>query len=146
MFKDEKISVSPLMKELMGTCTRRIREGVYVECGFNFHNFLEDMPDHGESYYSPIDGEPPPYGVADSVDQFMELYEEFINSSRNLYAVGFTEVRRDEQPDEGGWRWHKWGPYVGTQTPTVEYLHDEREITNVVTFSVVRRTVKQQAP
>ena len=27
----------------------------------------------------------------------------------------------------GGWRWHKWGPYVGKGEPTMEYLDDEDE-------------------
>jgi hypothetical protein len=29
--------------------------------------------------------------------------------------------------EESGWRWHKWGEYIGLGKPTREYLNDEPE-------------------
>ena len=34
------------------------------------------------------------------------------------------------------WRWHKWGPYIGTKEPKCEYLYDEPEIDKVVIFEL----------
>jgi hypothetical protein len=41
----------------------------------------------------------------------------------------------DEDPD--GWRWHKWGEYVGLHAPQREYLHDEPLIETVYVFEAV---------
>ena len=32
----------------------------------------------------------------------------------------------------GGWRWHKWGPYLGKHTPKCEYLDEEKNIDYVL--------------
>mgnify|MGYP000101825354 CR=1 FL=1 len=50
--------------------------------------------------------------------------------------VSFVRIRRDEQSSSGGWRWHKWGKYIGKQKPQCEYIYDEPEIEEVYTFSV----------
>lgn len=38
----------------------------------------------------------------------------------------------------GGWRWEKWGPYIGTQRSVADYLHDEPDIDYVYTFHVYK--------
>lgn len=115
----------------------RIREGVYTDCGFNFSNFVSSAAWEAHWY---DEAEPfPSYGVADSVDQFFDRFGDLIVTSPATYAIGFTEVRRADQPSEDGWRWHKWGEYVGTREPQYEYLHDEPEIDSVVTFAILRR-------
>lgn len=50
--------------------------------------------------------------------------------------AAFVEVRRNEQPANGGWRWHKWGEYIGKHKPEHEYLYDEAGIDRVYTCSV----------
>lgn len=64
---------------------------------------------------------------------------------KNPPPLPFDEVqatpdgREFDQPSEGGWRWHKWGPYVGDKHPEHEYLHDEGpEITQATCFHVYR--------
>ena len=37
-----------------------------------------------------------------------------------------------------GWRWHKWGPYIGTQDPQCEYLADEPEIKEVFVYRFIQ--------
>jgi hypothetical protein len=39
----------------------------------------------------------------------------------------FTHVPKEPENAGrgGGWRWHKWGPYIGKGEPTTEYLDDE---------------------
>ena len=129
---------------MMGIAPQRIGRGLYVNCGFNFHNAIadqsfDDLYNFDDEDESEADIGVPSYGVADSVEQFIEKFGKKLEESPNEYCVGFTEVKRADQPKEGGWRWHKWGEYIGTKEPQYEYLHDEPEIESVVTFSVMRR-------
>lgn len=112
----------------------RLRVGVYENCGFNFANAIDRRG--WEDFFD--DEAIPSYGVVDSIDQLFEKFGATIEASPLGHAVGFTEVRRGDQPSDGGWRWHKWGKYHGTREPRCEYLHDEPEIESVMTFSVVR--------
>lgn len=80
----------------------------------------------------------PNYGVCDSLEQFDALYGDTLRAHAHSFIVTFVEIRRDEQPADGGWRYHKWGEYVGTQEPMHEYLHDDTHIERVFTFALHR--------
>lgn len=79
---------------------------------------------------------PSEYGVCDSPDQFVGKFGGVLKSSSRKFCVSFTKICRDDQPESGGWRWHKWGPYVGEHEPTVEYLRDEPQIEVVFAYHV----------
>lgn len=74
------------------------------------------------------------YGVCDSPEQFMEALGEKLEAREKRYVVSFVQMLRKEQPADGGWRWHKWGPYIGKKEPQYEYLYDEKEIDEVYTY------------
>lgn len=63
------------------------------------------------------------FGVVDDVENLLSLYD-FENDPRRL-AITFTPIFKKDEPAEGGWRWHKWGPYYGAYKPQYEYLYDE---------------------
>jgi hypothetical protein len=67
------------------------------------------------------------YGVCDSIEQFQQKYGKALDDCMFRVAVFFTHVAKDlANAGRGrGWRWHKWGPYVGDGVPTREYLDDE---------------------
>lgn len=116
----------------------RVQCGIYDDCGYNFSNLIdmqgwEEFVDHAGV---------PSYGVADSIEQFIDLYGSSIVLDSRGCAVGFTTVRKSEMPESGGWRWHKWGGYVGKQEPTCEYLYDEPKIEEVTTFTVLWEKTK----
>ena len=75
------------------------------------------------------------YGVCDNYLQVLEQEPDLIKSD-NKYVITVTPINKDNQPEEGGWRWHKWGSYIGTQKPTTEYLYDEPEIEEVYVYHV----------
>lgn len=143
MLSDPKFPpINPVMRAIIAITggsggLTRIDRGIYDGAGFNFRHFLNQR--QWEDFLDDEPGPCPSYGVADSIDQWRSLYEAKVEADAHEYCVGFTEVRRAEQPLEGGWRWHKWGEYVGTREPQCEYLHDEPEIESVVTFAVMRR-------
>lgn len=119
----------------LGSCPKRIKCGVYDCCGFNFENNIQ------RGFYSTsletLPENIPNYGVGDSIEQVLSLYESKLESFDRLYAIGFTRVDKANQPPNGGWRWHKWGEYVGTKNPQYEYLYHEPDIDTVYTFSIV---------
>ncbi len=82
------------------------------------------------------------YGIADNVEQIKEFYKEQINSDANI-VISLTEIRKDKQPESGGWRWEKWGKYIGTKESQAEYIADEPEIDSVYVFHVY--SVKHKA-
>jgi len=134
--------LDPVMKLIFATVGGgggfvRVARGIYNGAGFNFHNRLRG--EEWEDFWDDEPGPCPSYGVADSIEQWRSLFEAKVEADPHEYCVGFTEVRRGEQPRDGGWRWHKWGEYVGVHEPQCEYLHDEPEIESVVTFAVCRR-------
>jgi hypothetical protein len=79
------------------------------------------------------------YGVADNIEQVLELYNknEFGYFKGN-HVILCNEIIKDPNEPCSGWRWHKWGEYIGTQNPQCEYLNDEPEIDRVITFSIVK--------
>lgn len=76
------------------------------------------------------------YGVCDDVDQVVAYYAQQIADSKRAYVIGMMPVRKADQT-EGGWRWHKWGQYIGRHTITQEYLYDEPVVEQVHCFHLV---------
>ena len=53
------------------------------------------------------------------------------------YVIGLSVVERKNQSSDGGWRWHKWGQYIGKYEPKCEYLYDEESIDYVYCFTIL---------
>ena len=93
--------------------------------------YLEDHPDfdwHTDEYICS-------YGVADSIEQLLSvqhIVSRFVASKDKFVLCCTPIIKAHEEPY--GWRWHKWGPYVGVQNPQCEYLLDEPEIEEVIVF------------
>lgn len=75
----------------------------------------------------------PMYGVCDTPEQAREYFKHLEDSNRQ-FCLTFVHIRKADQYPTGGWRWHKWGEYIGTQNPQYEYLYDEPDIEEVYTF------------
>ena len=76
------------------------------------------------------------FGVCDSPSQMMDMYREALEVEGRNFVVSFTKVEKKEQSPKDGWRWHKWGTYIGKREITTEYLYDEPEIDEVWVFNV----------
>lgn len=131
------------------TPPERISKGLYLT-GFNFGNTLEDngllverypfhpILDSHEEYLIPMNDQTIPwdYGVCDSPEQLIEQFPIIESDPRSL-IVTFSPLLKSNQPSSGGWRWHKWGPYIGTQEPQCEYLYDEPLIDKVYCYYIL---------
>jgi|GEM_PF-1938747 len=74
------------------------------------------------------------YGVCDTPQQFLKKYRTKLTKDKRTFVLGFTHIEKDPNNagKGGGWRWHKWGPYIGKGKPTTEYLDDEKRFDNGV--------------
>ncbi len=106
--------------------------GIY-QCNFDFnfsHNeFLEFDINKNIFIEQGFDLFAPTYhkeqgGVADNIDQIKEYFKEEIEDPNKKYIIVCTPVFQDKGKREG-WRWHKWGKYIGKLNPKCEYLDDE---------------------
>jgi len=77
------------------------------------------------------------YGVCDDWSQVVEQAPSLLTDSRK-FVIFIGEVVRAEQPEWGGWRWHKWGPYIGTKNPQHEYLYHDRDIDRVFCYRIIQ--------
>lgn len=125
--------------------------GVYETLSANFHLDIEDtqmkicdkdnITTNGEvlgyDEYEPYSTEfLPSYGVCDNIEQVLELYKPCIDHSTNKFVISLTPIYKNTQPELHGWRWHKWGEYIGTQEITTEYIADEPLIEMVYCFHI----------
>lgn len=113
--------------------SHRIQEGVY-ETGLNFDSYIGLWTKYKTDFMTCK------YGVADTIDQILEYHADFI-SGEAPQVLSVCRIKRDEQ-GESGWRWHKWGQYIGTQEPTTEYIKDEPVIEEVLVYSIYNLEIK----
>ena len=79
---------------------------------------------------------PDSYGVCDYPSQVIEKFPKLISDPRR-FLLTFQEVHKSEQPERDGWRWHKWGTYIGSQNSSAEYIADEPDIELVYIFHIL---------
>ena len=112
---------------------RRLLSGMYIVGHFGSSAFLRNY----EPY--PEDLSISPYGVCDNDAQIEFNCPELITSKRK-FVVTLTPVEKAKQSSWGGWRWHKWGPYIGTQERSgCEYLYDEPNIDLVYVYHIYEK-------
>lgn len=107
---------------------KMIQPGVFQLTSFNGQMHFPE--------FAPAEFDRSEFGVADTVEQIVNHYPE-VNSPDRAFIITVTEVRREHQESEGGWRWRKWGPYIGTHKPQCEYLYDEQGIDRVLVYEVM---------
>jgi len=112
--------------------TRKIKKGIYEVGHFGSSNFLPGYAGRPEDLSISA------YGVCDNEDQVIEKCPELQDEERE-FVITLTRVEKANEPPYGGWRWHKWGPYIGTHKPEHEYLYDEEGIERVFVYHIYER-------
>lgn len=113
-----------------------IEKGIYESPSFNNRYFLDGVY---EEYFDISGlGYPNSYGVCDDYSQILNQFPVILNSERE-FVIFVTPLLKSEEPETGGWRWHKWGEYIGNQNPVMEYLADEPNIDKVYVFHVFEK-------
>lgn len=114
---------------------QRLSRGVYQITHWNFEEFLPQRLSY-EAMYCTVKAPPPhfefdAYGVCDSPEQFMASVGKALEADKRQFVASLVRISADA---EGGWRWKKWGPYVGDGKPTTEYIADEPILRTVYTY------------
>lgn len=139
--------ISNMIAEINGNSavTTKLVTGVYKVGHFNFEHDLEangyevvefwkDDFQKGVDYDDMVWM----YGVCDSHEQILARWGDVLHGPDYKFVISMTPVLKENQEPHGGWRWHKWGPYIGTHTITTEYLYDEPEIDGVFAYHIHR--------
>ena len=63
-------------------------------------------------------------GVCDDLAQIFEQCPEIVRDEERKFIISLTPIVRADQSPQGGWRWHKWGDYIGNHSPKYEYLYE----------------------
>jgi len=120
---------------------KEIHEGVY-QADLNFKHTIDYSTDYrviSKSGYIIDDDDNERYvswcGVCDDFRQVVLHVPELLVNS-NHYVISLTSIKRDEQPYSGGWKWSKWGDYIGIHEPKEEYLAYEDEIDEVFVYHI----------
>lgn len=95
------------------------------EC--TFQEMIEATKEYGSSY-----------GVADNLEQVLEKFKDKVESPDKNYVILMTLVERKDQSEDGGWRFHKWGPYIGDHEIEYEYLYDQKDMDSVYVYHIYR--------
>lgn len=77
------------------------------------------------------------YGVCDNEDQVYRMYK-WLEDQDEEYCIFLTPIFKEHQPPHGGWRWEKWGEYIGNKESKADYLYDEPDIDMVYVYSVCK--------
>jgi|AGFS01.1.fsa_nt_gi hypothetical protein len=128
-------------------CIEEVQKGVWLTLGGNFHGTIDsssnvklidsypnvtrngDAVSDGEAFFNQnLIG---CYMVCDNVEQALEYWKGAIINPDEQYVIALMPVLKQGQPEDDGWRWEKWGKYIGTQNPQCDYLFDEPEINKV---------------
>lgn len=125
------LRVDPVLAFLGEGRVVRVQKGVY-ESGFNFSSILESNGLADPFFKREPTGHFPEYGVADTVEQILAHFP--WEDDPRPFCISYCPVLKADQEPLGGWRWHKWGPYIGEHTITTEYLYDEPIVEKVLVF------------
>jgi hypothetical protein len=115
-----------MMLELVGgpdIMPKRFGKGLYLFT----HWAIDMLTPVKRDYSSEI------YGVCDTPEQAVQRA---VPANDSPMFVAFVRIIRANEPASGGWRWHKWGPYIGDQKPEHEYLYDDRHIDEIYTYHI----------
>ena len=82
------------------------------------------------------------FGVCDNASQVLDYYDSLYEQHTDYmedkkFVILLTPIIREQQPECGGWRWHKWGQYIGKFESKCEYLYDEKGIDYVYCFKIL---------
>ena len=103
--------------------------GIYEIGHFSFNHMIKTKEEY------PVLKNIQCYGVCDDYKQILKK-EPMLQKSNRKFVISITPIEKNKQESNGGWRWHKWGPYIGKQKPTCEYLYDEPIIEKVYCYHI----------
>ena len=83
--------------------------------------------------------------VCDSIEQAKKHWQAYMDDPEREFMIIVNPVQRNpaNAGTGSGWRWKKWGPYVGTHEIQHEFLDDEEAIDKVLLASIIQVNHKE---
>lgn len=137
MFKDPQLSdeIDPILQLIDNCIPEKLEIGVYLG-GLNFSNRFINRLKYEQEYPEILFRRKTvgPYGVCDNPEQFLSRYRKALQRDKRSFCVSFHHILKNSANAGrgGGWRWHKWGEYIGDHNPKCEYLDDEQDFNDGV--------------
>lgn len=110
---------------------KEVCEGIYEIGHFGSSDFLGNYNHYPELSISFC-------GVCDDYQQILDACSELLESDQQ-FIITITAIIKANQPKKDGWRWHKWGQYIGALEPTCEYISDEPHIDKVYVYHIYEK-------
>lgn len=128
--------------QLHGCFKNGFPKGCYI-ADLNFQNVLDTVyPDPNKYNGGEEDSNGKfwsRYGLCDNPEQVLKKYKNsHYMKNEEPYCILFTPLYREDEPETGGFRYHKWGSYIGKQKPQHEYLYDDKHIDLIYSFHFVK--------
>ena len=129
-------AISAMLGRISGNMTiqHEVAKGIYLRPDFGSSSFLnpgyEDYPRLKNIGC---------YGACDVYQQILDLEPGLVNDPNREFVIRLTSVKKANQSEEGGWRWHKWGEYIGVHEITSEYLYDEPIVEEVLCYHIYEK-------
>ena len=118
----------------------RVHRGIYA-AHVNFDHEIEDLIRENYPEWKQRVNWFNCYGTCDHWTQILQEYRSQLEHDERHFMIYLSQpIRKSDQPATGGWRWHKWGPYIGvfqTQVEEHEYLYDTPDVVEVFAYHVV---------
>lgn len=129
-------AISALIGRINGNTAipHEISNGVYIRPDFGSSSFLN--PGYKEYPRLKNIG---CYGVCDNYQQILDLEPDLTNDPNRKFVIRLTSVKKANQSEQGGWRWHKWGEYIGVHEITTEYIYDEPIVEEVFCYHIYEK-------
>lgn len=124
--------IDPYLSFNLGTGEHITRDEMQRQFSLGWERLDEEVPEDKQWYNYQASS----YGVADSIEQILMYFHAVIGNPNNKVLITTREIKREDQSESGGWRWHKNGKYIGTKNPQHEYFYDDKHIDKIVTFHV----------
>ena len=78
-----------------------------------------------------------PYGTADSVEQIFKAFSFLDDIKDRNFIISMRLIVKADQPDSGGFRQHKNGPYIGNKKMEHEYFaHEGPQLKELVSYTI----------
>ena len=78
------------------------------------------------------------YGLCDNSEQIMHILGKVLEQDHRRWVVSVHPIFRGHEPEHDGFRFDKWGPYVGTRKFTHDYLYDCTDIDYICVWHIYR--------
>ena len=142
---DSFLEVDEISKAIAKMCgnsetTKKIKNGLYERGNFG----SSDFPPSKEYDHYPDTITIDCYGVCDHYQQILDKCPILESDKNREFVIFITPVCAEDQPEDGGWRWCKWGEYIGDKNPQCQYLYDEPEIEMIYVYHIYEKIDKER--